>query len=282
MNAAKKGLGRGLSALFGDIEKKSKLDQPQTNNISIADLQRNKYQPRIIFDEEKLSELSLSIKENGIIQPIAVRPNKYEPGKFEIVAGERRWLAAQKAGLNEVPVVVLNVDDQKSLEIAIVENVQRQDLNVIEEAKGYQRLTKEFGYDHQKISKFMSKSRSHISNTLRLLSLPEYIIGLIEEGRLTAGEARPLIGMPNASEIAENIVNKRVAAREVESLVQGKKGRKKSKKIEDPNISFVRNEIESKLGFNVEIFNKKNNSGKIVIKYKSLDQFESLSKLLKS
>ncbi|MAV77176.1 MAG: chromosome partitioning protein ParB [Candidatus Marinimicrobia bacterium] len=282
MNAAKKGLGRGLSALFGDIEKKSKLDQPQTNNISIADLQRNKYQPRIIFDEEKLSELSLSIKENGIIQPIAVRPNKYEPGKFEIVAGERRWLAAQKAGLNEVPVVVLNVDDQKSLEIAIVENVQRQDLNVIEEAKGYQRLTKEFGYDHQKISKFMSKSRSHISNTLRLLSLPEDIIGLIEEGRLTAGQARPLIGMPNASEIAENIVNKRVAAREVESLVQGKKGRKKSKKIEDPNISFVRNEIESKLGFNVEIFNKKNNSGKIVIKYKSLDQFESLSKLLKS
>ena len=282
MNAAKKGLGRGLSALFGDIEKKSKLNQPQTNNISIADLQRNKYQPRIIFDEEKLSELSLSIKENGIIQPIAVRPNKYEPGKFEIVAGERRWLAAQKAGLNEVPVVVLNVDDQKSLEIAIVENVQRQDLNVIEEAKGYQRLTKEFGYDHQKISKFMSKSRSHISNTLRLLSLPEDIIGLIEEGRLTAGQARPLIGMPNASEIAENIVNKRVAAREVESLVQGKKGRKKSKKIEDPNISFVRNEIESKLGFNVEIFNKKNNSGKIVIKYKSLDQFESLSKLLKS
>ena len=282
MNAAKKGLGRGLSALFGDIEKKSKLDQPQTNNISIADLQRNKYQPRIIFDEEKLSELSLSIKENGIIQPIAVRPNKYEPGKFEIVAGERRWLAAQKAGLNEVPVVVLNVDDQKSLEIAIVENVQRQDLNVIEEAKGYQRLTKEFGYDHQKISKFMSKSRSHISNTLRLLSLPEDIIGLIEEGRLTAGQARPLIGMPNASEIAENIVNKRGAAREVESLVQGKKGRKKSKKIEDPNISFVRNEIESKLGFNVEIFNKKNNSGKIVIKYKSLDQFESLSKLLKS
>ncbi len=282
MNAAKKGLGRGLSALFGDIEKKSKSDQAQTNNISIADLQRNKYQPRIIFDEEKLSELSLSIKENGIIQPIAVRPNKYEPGKFEIVAGERRWLAAQKAGLNEVPVVVLNIDNQKSLEIAIVENVQREDLNIIEEAKGYQRLIKEFGYDHEKISKFMSKSRSHISNTLRLLSLPEDIVGLIEEGNLTAGQARPLIGMPNASEIAENIVKKKIAAREVESLVQKKKGGKRSKKIEDPNISFVRNEIESKLGLSVEILNKKNNSGKIVIKYKSLDQFESLSKLLKS
>ena len=178
MNAAKKGLGRGLSALFGDIEKKSVTNQNQMNKVSIADLQRNKFQPRTIFDEQKLVELSLSIKENGMIQPIAVRPNKYEPGKYEIVAGERRWLAAQKAGLNEVPVIVLNIDDQKSLEIAIVENIQRQDLNVIEEGKGYQRLIKEFGYDHEKISKFMSKSRSHISNTLRLLTLPQDILSV--------------------------------------------------------------------------------------------------------
>ena len=281
MNAAKKGLGRGLSALFGDLEKKADLTQTQKNKISIADLQRNKYQPRTIFDEEKLSELSSSIKENGVIQPIAVRPSKYQPGKFEIVAGERRWLAAQKAGLNEVPVVVLNIDDQKSLEIAIVENVQRQDLNVIEEARGYQRLTKEFGYDHEKISKFMSKSRSHISNTLRLLGLPKDIIGLIEEGKLTAGQARPLIGMPNASEIAENIVKKKVAAREVESLVKRKKGEKNVKRVEDPNISFARNEIESKLGLNVQILNKKNNSGKIIINYKSLDQFDLVSKKLR-
>ena len=281
MNAAKKGLGRGLSALFGDIEKKSELNQIQTNKIPIADLERNKYQPRTMFDEEKLAELSSSIKQNGVIQPIAVRPNKYEPGKFEIVAGERRWLAAQKAGLNEVPVVVLNISDQKSLEIAIVENVQRQDLNVIEEAKGYQRLVKDFGYDHEKISKFMSKSRSHVSNTLRLLTLPKDIIGLIEEGKLTAGQARPLIGMPNASEIAENIIKKKVAAREVESLAKRKKGGKNTRKIEDPNISFVRNEIESKLGLNVEIVNKKNNSGKITIKYKSLDQFELISKKLR-
>ena len=280
MNAAKKGLGRGLSALFGDIEQKSESGQVQTNKISIADLERNKYQPRTIFDEDKLAELSSSIKENGVIQPIAVRPNKYEPGKFEIVAGERRWLAAQKAGLNEVPVVVLNIDDQKSLEIAIVENVQRQDLNVIEEARGYQRLVKEFAYDHEKISKFMSKSRSHISNTLRLLTLPKDIIGLIEEGKLTAGQARPLIGMPNASEVAENIVKKKVAAREVESLARSK-SRKNTKKIEDPNITFVRNELESKLGLNVEIVNKKNNSGKIVIKYKSLDQLDLISRLLK-
>jgi len=281
MNPAKRGLGKGLSALFGDIEKKSESNQTQTNKISIADLQRNKYQPRTIFDEEKLIELSSSIKENGVIQPIAVRPNKYEPGKYEIVAGERRWLAAQKAGLNKVPVVVLDIDDQTSLEVAIVENVQRQDLNVIEEAKGYQKLIKEFGYDHKKISKFMSKSRSHISNTLRLLTLPEDIIGLIEEGKLTAGQVRPLIGMPNASEIAENIVNKKVNTREVELLAKRKKGGKNIKKMEDPNISFVRNEIESKLGLNVEIMNKKNNSGKIVIKYKSLDQFELVSKKLR-
>ncbi len=276
----KKGLGRGLSALFGDIEKKSESNKTQTSKVSIADLQRNKYQPRIIFDEEKLAELSSSIKENGVIQPIAVRPNKYEPGKYEIVAGERRWLAAQKAGLNEVPVVVLNINDQKSLEIAIVENVQRQDLNVIEEARGYQRLVKEFGYDHEKISQFMSKSRSHISNTLRLLSLPKDILGLLEEGKLTAGQARPLIGMANASEVAENIVKKKVAAREVELLARKKSG-KNTKKIEDPNIMFVRNELEGRLGLNVEIVNKKNNSGKVIIKYKSLDQFELISKLLK-
>ena len=281
MNAAKKGLGRGLSALFGDIENKSSISKEQTNKVLIADIERNKFQPRTIFNEEKLEELSLSIKENGVIQPIAVRPKNYEEGKFEIIAGERRWLAAQKAGLNEVPVVILNIDDQKSLEIAIVENVQRQDLNVIEEARGYQRLVKEFGYDHEKISKFMAKSRSHISNTLRLLSLPQDIIGLIEEGKLTAGQARPLIGMPNASEVAENIVKKKVAAREVENLAKSKKAKKNANKIDDPNIAFVRNEIESKLGLNVEIVNKKNNSGKITIKYKSLEQFELISKKLR-
>ena len=280
MNPAKKGLGRGLSALFGDIEKKTVSDQIQTRKIPIADLQRNKYQPRNFFDEEKLNELSSSIKENGIIQPIAVRANKYESGKYEIIAGERRWLASQKAGLNEVPVVILDIDDQKSLEIAIVENVQREDLNVIEEAKGYQRLIKEFGYDHEKISKFMSKSRSHISNTLRILTLPEDIIGLIEEGKLTAGQARPLLGMPNASEVAENIVKKKVSARDVELIAKRKKSGK-ANKAEDPNISFIKNEIESRLGLNVEILNKKNNSGKIIIKYKSLDQFELVSKKLR-
>ena len=279
MSAQKKGLGKGLSALFGEIENKIDNKGNQKNTVAISDLERNKYQPRTIFDEEKLEELSLSIKENGIVQPIAVRPNKYDPGKFEIVAGERRWLAAQKAGLNEVTVIVLNIDDQTSLEIAIVENVQRQDLNIIEEAKGYQRLSQECGYDHDKISKFMSKSRSHVSNTLRLLTLPDDVIGLLEEGKLTAGQARPLIGMPNASEIAENIAKKKVAAREVEAMAKQTKT-KISEKIEDPNIVFVRNELESRLGLNVEIMNKKNNSGTVVIKYKTLDQFELISKLL--
>ncbi len=280
MNPAKKGLGRGLSALFGDIEAKSSPTGVNTDSLPIADLERNKYQPRTIFDGTKLDELASSIKENGIIQPIAVRPNKYEKGKFEIIAGERRWLAAQRAGLNKVPVVVFEIDDQKSLEIAIIENVQRQDLNVVDEARGYQKLVKEFGYDHEKISKFMAKSRSHVSNTLRLLTLPSDIIGLIEEEKLTAGQARPLIGLPNASEIAENIVKKKVAARQVESLVKDKKIKRKND-VQDPNIQFVKNEIESKLGLSIDIVNKKNNSGKVVIRYKSLEQFELISKKLR-
>ena len=251
---AKKGLGRGLSALFGDLKEGEKfLNTNEITKISIGNLDRNKHQPRNIFDQEKLNELSLSIKENGIIQPIAVRPNKYEPGRYEIVAGERRWLAAQKAGLHEVPVVILDVDDQKSLEIAIVENVQRQDLNPIEEAKGYQKLIKEFGYDHEKISKFMSKSRSHISNTLRLLTLPQDVIALIEEGLLTAGQARPLIGLSNASAVAENIVKKKISTRDVETLVKLKKDIKKIGKREDPNITFIQNEIENKIGLNIQI-----------------------------
>ena len=281
MTPAKKGLGKGLSALFGDLQKKTNSEKSGVTKVLIADLQPNKYQPRSKFDESKLDELSNSIKENGVIQPIAVRPNKYEEGKYEIVAGERRWLASQRAGLNEVPVVIFNIDDQKSLEIAILENVQRQDLNIIEEARGYQRLVKEFGYDHDKISKIMAKSRSHISNTLRLLSLPEDVINLIEEGNLTAGQARPLVGMPNASEIAENITKKRATARQVENLIKSQKAGNKSEKILDPNISFEKNEIESKLGLSVDIFNSKKNSGKIIIKYKSLDQFELISKKLK-
>ena len=280
----KKGLGRGLSALFGD--QKSEQKEPKISQKSlragISDLRPNKYQPRIHFNEEKLSELASSIKKNGIIQPIAVRKDDGDPGRYEIVAGERRWLAAQKAGLHEVPIVVLDLDDSETLEVAIVENIQRDDLNVIEEAKGYKRLSDEFGYDHEKIAKFMSKSRSHISNTLRLLSLPEDVIGLIQEGNLTAGQARPLIGLSNATNIAEEIVAKNLSARSVEFLVRNKKGPQKSGQLRiDANILEQQRSIQDRLGLNVSILNKKNNSGKITIEYKNLEQFELLSKLLK-
>ena len=198
----KKGLGRGLSALFGDDTSKITDKNNEINRVSISDLTRNPYQPREIFNEAKLEELANSIKKNGILQPIAVRPQKNEVGKYEIVAGERRWLAAQKAGLHDIPVTVLDLSDVESLEVAIVGNIQRDDLSAIEEARGYKRLSEEFNYDHEDISKLMSKSRSHISNTLRLLSLPEDIISMLEEGTLTSGQARPLIGLANASTIA--------------------------------------------------------------------------------
>ena len=276
----KKGLGRGLSALFGDstINEKVK-NNPIINNVSISDLSRNRYQPRQIFSEEKLKELANSIKKNGIIQPIAVRPNKLARGKYEIVAGERRWLAAQRAGLHEIPVTILDLSDVESLEVAIVENIQRDDLNPIEEARGYKRLNEEFKYDHESISKLMSKSRSHISNTLRLLSLPKDVIGMLEEGSLTSGQARPLIGISNASSIAEEIVSKNYSARKVEYLVKQKKDGSKTKTI-DANILKAQEKIEKSLGLKVNILNKKNNSGKITIEYKDLDQFELISDLL--
>ena len=281
----KKGLGRGLKALFGDQKVDTKKEEKTNQNllkVGISDLSPNKYQPRIHFNEEKLIELANSIKKNGIIQPIAVREVKGDPGRYEIVAGERRWLAAQKAGLHDVPIIILDLDDNESLEVAIVENIQRDDLNVIEEAKGYKRLSDEFGYDHEKIAKFMSKSRSHISNTLRLLSLPKDVIGLIEEGNITAGQARPLIGLSNATSIAEEIVAKNLSARSVEILVRSKKGPQKSGQIKiDSNILNEEKKIQDHLGLNVNIQNKKNNSGKITILYKNLDQFELVSNLLK-
>ncbi len=275
----KKGLGRGLSALFGDDKPKDQVKAlNQTNLISISDLSRNPYQPRQNFKEEKLEELANSIRKNGVIQPIVVRPNKSDRGKFEIVAGERRWLAAQRAGLHEIPVTILDLSDVESLEVAIVENIQRDDLNPIEEARGYKRLNEEFKYDHESISKLMSRSRSHISNTLRLLTLPSDVISMLEEGTLTSGQARPLIGISNASSIAEEIVSKNYSARKVEYLTRNKKN--KGEKIIDTNILKTQERIERILGLKVNILNKKNNSGKITIEYKDLDQFELISDLL--
>ena len=276
----KKGLGRGLSALFGDAKVQEKPKEKTSSNlILISDLNRNPFQPRQNFSEEKLEELANSIKKNGIIQPIAVRPSKSDPGRYEIVAGERRWLAAQKAGLHEIPVTVLDLSDVESLEVAIVENIQRDDLNPIEEARGYKRLNEEFKYDHESISKLMSKSRSHVSNTLRLLTLPKDVIAMLEEGTLTSGQARPLIGISNASSIAEEIVSKNYSARKVEYLTRNKKSGLKEKVI-DTNILKTQEKIEKVLGLKVNIANKKNNSGKISIEYKDLEQFELISNLL--
>ena len=281
MNSGKKkGLGRGLSALFGDstLKEKSKTSN-QSNMVAISDLLRNPYQPRQYFKEDKLEELANSIRKNGIIQPIAVRPSKSNSDQYEIVAGERRWLAAQRAGLHEIPVTILDLSDVESLEVAIVENIQRDDLNPIEEAKGYKRLNEEFKYDHESISKLMSKSRSHISNTLRLLTLPQDVVSMLEEGSLTSGQARPLIGISNASSIAEEIVSKNYSARKVEYLVRNKKGGKIVKNI-DTNILKTQERLEKILGLKVNIINKKNNSGKITIEYKDLDQFQLISDLL--
>ena len=280
MNAKKKGLGKGLSALFGDQKKPENTSKitDKAQKALIGELVRNKYQPRSVFDESKLEELSQSIKKNGIIQPIAVRKSKSSSEPYEIVAGERRWLAAQKAGLHEIPITILDLNDSETLEVAIVENIQREDLNIIEEAKGYKRLNEEFGYDQDKIAEMMSRSRSHISNTLRLLNLPKDIIAMLEQGELTAGQARPLIGMPNASSIAEEIVAKKLSARSIENI---KKKKSKSFTI-DPNIFDAQRDIERTIGLKVIIQNKKNNSGKLTIEYNNLDQLELISKLLKN
>ena len=280
MNAKKKGLGKGLSALFGDQKKPENTSKIKGNEQKalIGELARNKYQPRSIFDESKLEELSRSIKKNGMIQPIAVRKNKSSSEPYEIVAGERRWLAAQKAGLHTVPIRILDLNDSETLEVAIVENIQREDLNIIEEAKGYKRLNEEFGYDQDKIAVMMSRSRSHVSNTLRLLNLPKDIIAMLEQGELTAGQARPLIGMPNASSIAEEIVAKKLSARSIENI---KKKKSKSFTI-DPNIFDAQRDIERSLGLKVTIQNKKNNSGKLTIEYKNMDQLDLVTKLLKN
>ena len=284
-NIKKKGLGRGLSALFGDADKnEDKLESKKVNSqktVLISNITRNQFQPRIKFDEQKLDELANSIKKNGIIQPITVRSNLVNQGEFEIIAGERRWLAAQRAGLHEIPVNILELSDSETLEVAIVENIQRENLNSIEEARGYDRLRKEFSYDQDKIAILMSKSRSHVTNTLRLLTLPGDIIGLLEEGKLTAGQARPLIGLSNASEIAEAIISRKLSARAVETLAKNKKNSLKNKTTADSNIETVIKDLEDALGLHVDIKNRKNNSGKLIIEYKNLDQFELIANLLK-
>lgn len=273
----KKGLGRGLSSLLGDSSKKI-----DTSKVSIKDLTRNKLQPRKHFDKESLQELTNSIKEQGVIQPIVVRPDKSAEGKYEIIAGERRWLASQNAGLHEVPVVILNIDDVKSLEFAIVENVQRQDLNSIEEARGYQRLVNDFNYNQEKLSQFIGKSRSYIANSLRLLSLPEEVLSMVELGNLTAGHARSLVGLNTSVIIAKKIVQKKLSVRQSEILVRQYKDKKiKLVSKKDANILDLQKVLEEKVGLTVSINNKKNNSGTISFEYRDLDQLNRLIDTIK-
>ena len=273
----KKGLGRGLSSLIGDTKVNSNI-----NKLSVSDLVRNKLQPRKIFDQENLEELTRSIKERGVIQPIIVRNSQDHSDKYEIIAGERRWLAAQNAGLHEVPVVITEADDLKSLEFAIVENVQRHDLNSIEEANGYQKLIDQFGYDQEKVAKFIGKSRSHISNCLRLLTLPKEVIALIENGNLSQGHAKVLVGLENAFFVAKKIIDKKLSVRQAENLVRIFKTKNKSEYIlKDPNLKQLESELINKIGLNVFINNKKNNSGSIYFEYKNLDQLNRIIEIIK-
>ena len=277
-NKIKKGLGRGLSSLIGE----TKVETPK-NQLSISDLIPNKYQPRKIFDEDNLNDLTNSIKERGILQPIIVRKSNDDKSKFEIIAGERRWLAAQKAGLHTVPVVITEADDLKSLEFAIVENVQRHDLNPLEEAQGYKRLIDEFNYDQEKVSKFIGKSRSHITNSLRLLTLPLDVIKLIEIQKLTAGHAKILVGLENSSFVANKIVEKKLSVRQAESFVKiFKNKRQKPNKVKDANIKDLEISVSNRIGLNVLIKNNKNNKGKISFEYKGLDQLNKIIDIIKS
>ncbi|MDA9702258.1 ParB/RepB/Spo0J family partition protein [Candidatus Pelagibacter sp.] len=278
MNKIKKGLGRGLSSLIGETKVENK-----TNNLSLAEIVPNKYQPRKNFDEENLNDLVNSIKERGVIQPIIVRKSNTNNFKYEIIAGERRWLAAQKAGLHEIPVVVTDADDLKSLEFAIVENVQRHDLNPLEEAQGYKRLIDEFAYDQDKVSKFIGKSRSYISNSLRLLNLPKEVLDFVEQKKITAGHAKILVGLENATFLANKFIEKKLSVRQAENLVKifRKSKRNTSSKV-DSNIRDLENSISEKIGLSVSIKNNKNNKGTISFYYKELDQLNKIIDIIKS
>jgi ParB family chromosome partitioning protein len=277
-NKIKKGLGRGLSSLIGETNA-----EMNVNKVAISDLLSNKLQPRKLFDEDSLQDLSNSIKERGIIQPIIVRKSRDQTEKYEIIAGERRWLAAQKAGLHEVPVVVTDVDDLKSLEFAIVENVQRHDLNAIEEARGYQRLIKEFSYDQEKVAQFIGKSRSHIANILRLLGLPDAVLKLIETKKLSPGHAKILVGLDNADFVANKIIEKKLSVRQAENFVKIFKIKKKSTRaFKDVNLEALESSVREKIGLNILIKNKKNNKGSLILEYKDLDQLNKIIEIIKS
>ena len=278
MNSIKKGLGRGLSSLIGESKVVS-----STNKLSLSDIVPNPYQPRKDFDEDNLKDLTQSIKERGVIQPIIVRKSNSGNSKYEIIAGERRWQAARKAGLHDIPVVVTDVDDLKSLEFAIVENVQRQDLNPLEEAQGYKRLIDEFSYDQEKVSKFIGKSRSYITNCLRLLNLPFEVLKLIEDKKLSFGHAKIIVGLDNAFFVANKIIEKKLSVRQAENFVKiFKKKPFKGKNFKDPNIKNLEYSISEKTGLNVSIKSDKKNKGTITFSYHDHEQLNKIIDIIKS
>ena len=273
---SKKGLGRGLSSLIGDVGVKTSNDK-----ISISSIVPNKNQPRKFFEKEALDELTTSIKERGIIQPLIVRKSDDQENKFELIAGERRWQSAQSAGLHEVPVVIIEADNLKSLELAIIENVQRKDLNPIEEAESYKSLIENFNYDQDMVAKFIGKSRSHISNSLRLLTLPNKLIDLVRVGKISQGHAKILIGLDNALLLGEKIIKKKLSVRQTESLVRIiKKAGVKKNTFKDANTISTENNLTNKLGMRVILNNKKNNSGTLTFEYKELDQLDRLIRII--
>ena len=274
----KKGLGRGLSSLIGESKVELK-----TSKMSLADIEPNKNQPRKYFDDEHLDDLTNSIRELGVIQPIVIRRSKTGNSNYEIIAGERRWLAARKAGLHEIPVVVTDVDDLKSLEFAIVENVQRHDLNPLEEAQGYKRLMDDFSYDQEKVSKFIGKSRSYITNSMRLLNLPQEVLKLIENKKLSAGHAKILVGLVNATFVANKIIEKKLSVRQAENFVKIFKKKTRSIKLsEDPNITSLEKTITDKIGLMVKIKNSNKNKGTITFFYHDVEQLDKIIDIIKS
>ena len=277
MNKIKKGLGRGLSSLIGETKVTNKI-----NKLLLSEIIPNKYQPRKNFDENNLEDLSNSIKERGVIQPIIVRVSNSDNSKYEIIAGERRWLAARKAGLHDIPVVVTEADDLKSLEFAIVENVQRHDLNPLEEAQGYKRLINEFSYDQEKVSKFIGKSRSYITNSLRLLNLPSEVLKFIEEKKISPGHAKILVGLDNALFIANKIIEKKLSVRQTENFVKiFKKKNRSFIKSKDANIISLEKDISEKIGLNVSIKNNRKNKGSITFTYSDIEQLNKIIEIIK-
>lgn len=288
----KGGLGRGLSALISE-KSAGRAANVQSinvdrNSLPLAALTQSRFQPRSFFKEEELNDLADSIRKNGVVQPIIVREDAAQKGLYEIIAGERRWRAAKMAGLKNIPVIIMTLSDKQALEIALVENIQRQNLMALEEAEGYQRLINEFGYTQEELSDVIGKSRSQIANTLRLLALPEPVKDLLNDEKISAGHARALLSAKNASELAETIIKKDLSVRQTEKLVRklekyknGEPAKKKSDARKDEEIIALEQELSKKLGLDLTITNK-DEHGQVIIAYHSLAELDAILRRLEN